>query len=302
MVAGGREHGRVVGGERGVDAVFEERLHQPHERRVHVRLARPGDGRGLLVGPLAQPHAGAEGVHPREIVGCPVEIGLQHHPDVAVAVAPDPLEDVEGGIDPRRLLHVDADEAPVAGRVEHPAQVGLAGGGVDAQAELGELDGDLTGKTGFARVLHHAGIGICRGPRRRRRGDGLSEVVQGAADAPVGQRPSGSQRIVDPFSGDEPPGEPAFAHPVARGEPLHRRACREGVEQGARQGLDHATERPKVSELRNRRPDREMSARTEQDRDGDDTRPLRGGAGSLSTVTVLARPAAPAPAGGCARG
>ena len=56
----------------------EQDPHDPHERRVDVCLGLIGDVARLLVGPLDQPHARAELVHPRRVRLASRQVRLQH--------------------------------------------------------------------------------------------------------------------------------------------------------------------------------------------------------------------------------
>ena len=72
--------------------------------------------------------------------------------DVAVALLPQRLEHFQRDVGVARVLHVDAHEEPVlAGGVEDAPQVVHAGGAIDVEPELRQLERDVALDAGAAR-------------------------------------------------------------------------------------------------------------------------------------------------------
>ena len=89
------DHRRVVRGDRRDTC---PRVSSTCIIRRTPRRRRPSSDRRrlrLLVGALHQPHARAERVHPRHVVLAALQVRLQHDADVAIALLPQRLEDVE---------------------------------------------------------------------------------------------------------------------------------------------------------------------------------------------------------------
>ena len=79
-----------------------------------------------------------------DVVRRSLQVRLDHGADVAVALPPQRVEDLERRVGVRRVLHVDAHEEPVRiGRLEDAAQVVDRGGPVDVEAELRQLERDV---------------------------------------------------------------------------------------------------------------------------------------------------------------
>ena len=166
---------------------------------------------------------------------------LQHHAGVAVALLPHRLEDIErdGGVG--RVLHVDAHEELLrGGGVKDAAEVVDAGGAIDGQAELGQLQRDVAFDARGGDALEHAEVGAGRGIGFGDRGDALAEVIEGRRQAGGLDDAAGVDRLVDGLAGDETPRESAAAaHAVSRRELFEGRAAGEKVEERFCSRLEH---------------------------------------------------------------
>ena len=140
----GVDHLLVVGREGGKRVVVEQPMRQRDVGVVHVAHPLIGDTRRLAIGALHQPHARAERVQPVDVGGAARQTGLDHGADVAMAQPPHGLEHAQRRLGVGRVLHVDADEEPVAGgRLEDAPQVVGGGRPVDVQTQLGELQREV---------------------------------------------------------------------------------------------------------------------------------------------------------------
>ena len=110
----------VVRGDGRVADAREHPLHQARVDGVDVGLVRVGDRLRLQVRALDEAKVRCEVEQRLEIVGCPVEVRLEHRADVVEARFAQPSIDAERRVDELRLLHVDPDERPL---LEQAAQV-----------------------------------------------------------------------------------------------------------------------------------------------------------------------------------
>ena len=110
---------------------------------------------------------------------------LQRDPDVAELETPQRLEDVDRQLRVLRALHVDADEELVPlRRLEDAPQVVHAGGAVDRQAELRQLERDVALDAGGDDGLDELHV-VARGGRGGLgRAHALAEVVERHAAGP----------------------------------------------------------------------------------------------------------------------
>jgi hypothetical protein len=194
-----------VRGDAVVDAAREQQLHAAHVVGVHVRFVREGDLGRLVVGALAEADARGDLQQLAHVAFRAPQVGLDDDADgVAVELRAEAAEDVERDLRDGRVLHVDADEVAAPGRLlDDRARVAVGQLGVDAEAELRELDGDVRvdarlvdAREDFP-VLAHLGLGLFD-PRDR-----LVEVVErGGAAQPV-QLADGLDRLVDVLARDE---------------------------------------------------------------------------------------------------
>jgi len=101
---------QVMGAEHRVRALPRRMLQQPRGQRevarVHVALAREGDGRRLGVRTLHEPDRGGERQQALQIRRRAAEVGLQAQAHV-IPLGARPLKQLEGGVHVARLLHVD---------------------------------------------------------------------------------------------------------------------------------------------------------------------------------------------------
>jgi hypothetical protein len=218
---GRRDHRGIVSGDCGVVAVIEQRLHQRHECLVDFGLVLIGDSLRLQVRALHEANARTQMIDARHVVRRSHQHRLQDNSDVAIALAPERLEDLQRHIRIRRILHVDPDEeAVLRGGLEDAPQVIDRGRPIDVQAQLRQLDRhialDARPHDGVedAQVLARGSIGfLCR------RG-ALTEIIERDEQPLVLDAANGRNGLIDRFARDEPAGKPLGSHAVARCEPF----------------------------------------------------------------------------------
>jgi hypothetical protein len=155
---------------------------------------------------------------------------------------PQRLEDREGGVDVRRVLHVDAHEELIGlGAGEDPPEVVDAGGAVDAQPQLSELDRDVALDAGRRDPVEELEVSLRRGVRFGRRGHALAEQVEGQKHAGVLNGARGRDRFIDGLAGDEAARKPMAvrADAVPGRQALQRRAAGERMEERFGDGVEH---------------------------------------------------------------
>ena len=191
----------VVRGQRRKRPLAQQVLHLHDVGRVDVGLALVGHLGGFLVGALHQPHARAAAHHARQILRRAKQRRLQHDAEVGEAIGPERLEDVEGRVGVRRVLHVDAHEEPVGpGRLQDAPQVVERGLLRHVEPKLRELQRDVAPDA--------AGDDRDRGSGRSRavarlgfleRRDAFAEVVERLREAARFQAPRRLDGFLDAF-------------------------------------------------------------------------------------------------------
>ena len=162
------------------------------------------------------------------------QVRLQHHADVAVALPPDRLEDLQRDVGVRRVLHVDAHEEAVLGRrIEDAAQVVDAGRAIDVEAELRQLERHVALDArsrrwrrgcGGSRASRRRPLPPSRRSRRDSRASGAGRVSarpRTAATASSTDSPAMNRRA-----------NPPRRHAVARRQPLAGIRSVRGSEKG----------------------------------------------------------------------
>ncbi len=125
-------------------------------------------------------------------------------------------------------------------RVEDPPQVVHAGGPVDRQTELGELQRDVPPDAGGDDRIQHRKVAARGGVGFRRGAHALPEQVERLQQARRFDGARRGDRLGDRFAGDEPAREAARTpHPVVRSKILERAAGGEGGEDCLGNRLQH---------------------------------------------------------------
>src|SRR5687767_8247685 len=111
----------VVGRDRRMEPVGEEDAHQLAVALVHLPLLGERHVAWLLIGSLHQPDLGPKRLQALQVGARAAEIRLQGQPHVRV-LATDVLEQGDGRLGRRRVLHVDLHEVSEPRRLAHEAQ------------------------------------------------------------------------------------------------------------------------------------------------------------------------------------
>ena len=169
---------------RRVGAVVDEEPHLAKVGSIHVFLLLIRHRCRLTIRALHQAHSRAHLVHLSQVALGAIQTRLEDDADVPILEVPQRLEDFERHLRVRRALHVDADEKLVLPRrFEDASHVVNAGGAIDHQAQLRELQRDIAFDVGRDDVVDEPDVlarcrrGLIGGRRRSRRDSPASAAV-----------------------------------------------------------------------------------------------------------------------------
>ncbi len=158
--------------------MIEQQLCQATEGGIHFCLVLIGDSGRLLVRPLDESNSRSDFVHAQHVRLGSAQTCLQGHAQLAVAKAPERLENLQCHVRIGRPLHVDAhEEAVVFGRLQDSPQVVDARCLVDVEAELGQLEGQITLDTRGDDDIEKPYVLTRRGGRRGYGAYAFAEVI-----------------------------------------------------------------------------------------------------------------------------
>ena len=196
-------HCRIVRRDGRVVSLGEKPLDQPHVRRVHFRFPLIRDLLRLLIGPFDQPDPGFERHYPPGVLVGSIEIGLQDDAHVAVALAPEGLEDLQRDIGIPRALYVDPNEEPFVA-IEELAEVVDRACAVHVEAKLRQLqrqiaaDARLQDRADDPQVLPRRVVGFGKAANI------LAEVIERVEEVSSLDLPGGGDGLRRGFTGNEP--------------------------------------------------------------------------------------------------
>jgi hypothetical protein len=195
----------------------------------------------LEIRPLHETDAGAERVHPLEILRRAVEARLQDHPHVAESIGPQRLERLQGHLGVFGALHVDPDEeAAAVGLGQDLAEARRAEAAIDIETELGQLEGQVPLDPCAMQLADDMEVLACGGVGRRGGGDALAEVVDRMVQPARFEEANGRDRVGERLAGDEPACEPARpGHAVSRRELPESGIPGDRLEEGLRRRPEH---------------------------------------------------------------
>src|SRR5690606_15909103 len=146
----------------------------------------------------------------------PVQIGLDHQADMFFAhLFQQGFEDVDGGLYPRGILHVDPDEVVAFLGLQGDAlHVFQAEGFIDVEAQLGQFDGNIGVYAAFRDGVEDVdgGLGGLQGFLPG--GYALTQVIQGDQKPISVEGLDGFDRLSQRLPRDKPGGPQAHAVPV----------------------------------------------------------------------------------------
>ena len=239
--AGQINHGRIVRRNRRAPPVGQQHLQHPCIGRIDLRLLLIRDRSRFAVRALDESDARPERIHPLQIELAAPQRRLQHDANLARAVLPERLEDVDRRFRVRRALHVDShEEAGGFGAFEDPSQVVDSGGGVDVQPELRQFERDVPFDAGVHDGVEQVEV-LPRGYGGAvEAGDAFAEQIQRVAQVASFERPRRLDRFLDGLPRNEAAGEaPRPAHAVSRRGLFENGALCEEVEKGPGRAIEH---------------------------------------------------------------
>src|ERR1700737_2211635 len=181
--------------------------HQLGERQKvvgHVAFPWEGDVGWLTIRAFHEPDTAAERNEGSEIFAGAIQICLKTYADIR-ELRQHATIDLQRRIDVNVLLHVYPDEGALLLRtLNERAQIGMTTRLVDVEAELGQLDRDVTVQ--FARTNLHQRIGVVTSDLigLSRVGDVLTQFREHGTDTLSTQSSRRRERIREPLAGHEP--------------------------------------------------------------------------------------------------
>ena len=122
----------------------QQQLHHAHEGRIDVGLPLIGDRPGSLYAPFTSRMRTPSAITRRTSSSLRFSAAWSTTPMFGMPCCHSVSKIVERHLRIRRALHVDADEELVAlGRLEDAAQIVDAGGAIDVESELRQLERDV---------------------------------------------------------------------------------------------------------------------------------------------------------------
>jgi len=223
----------VVGGERRVGPVAQQPLHEPAIAGVHLALGRESDLGRLVVGALAEPHARTLRDEPLDVVGAAPQIGLDDGAHLGRR-RPQLAHEGQRRLGLRAVLHVHAHEGPDVGRLRRDAfHVLPAERWVHVEAHLRQLQADVAVQAALRQRAQRLDVTRRGFPRRRGRGHGFAEDVQGRVHAGGPETTTRVECLGQRLAGHEPPDHRSGERDRRR-QPTQRTPVR-GPDEGAAQ-------------------------------------------------------------------
>ena len=200
----------VVGSDPGVVPFPQQPLHQPHVVPVHVFLVGKGDGWGLEIGALAEPHSGLE---PDEIADVALRSG-EAPTGSPPRSSPDRI--VEQPLVKKSSVFCVYSELSMSRRTKPLSALALSRirimfawqrfSSISMPIWV-SLTETLTSLPGLSQPVEHLQVLIAGRDRLRLYGDAFAQEIERRGDAALGQLSRSCDGLIDGFSCDETGGE-----------------------------------------------------------------------------------------------